>query len=86
MTRPARWVVDHILGGADEAVIEWTMYWTPRGAAVVDGAEAVVATRGAEWFTFRVGLISEIRSYYHRREHTTELDSSPYRERGYSVP
>lgn len=42
----AVWIVGHILDGDDEAVIEWTMFWTPRGS------ERRVATRGAEWFTF----------------------------------
>jgi ketosteroid isomerase-like protein len=75
----ATWVVDHILDGADEAVIEWTMSWLP------SGAEGHVATRGAEWFEFRDGLISEIRSYYQQRTETTELESFPYPERGYST-
>jgi len=73
----ARWVVDHCLAGDGEAVIEWTMYWRPRGGRV--------ATRGAEWFTFSdAGLITEIRSYYQQRPETTELDGFPYAERGYA--
>ena len=75
----ARWVVDHGIETADEAVIEWTMVWLP------PGTDARVATRGAEWFTFSAaGLITEIRSYYQQREHTTELDGFPYAARGYS--
>lgn len=74
----ATWVIDHILDGADEAVIEWTMSWLP------SGEDQPVATRGAEWFVFREGLISEIRSYYQQRPQTTELEGFPYRERGYS--
>jgi ketosteroid isomerase-like protein len=76
----ARWVVDHILAGDDEAVIEWTMWWRPPGAT------DRTATRGAEWFVLRDGLIAEIRSYYQQREHTTALEGFPYAERGYSVP
>lgn len=77
----ARWVVDHALAGADEAVIEWTMFWRPAGAA------DRIATRGAEWFTFSpAGLITEIRSYYQQREATTELDGFPYADRGWSTP
>jgi hypothetical protein len=76
----ARWVVDHVLARDDEAVIEWTMWWRPRG-----GTDRV-ATRGAEWFVLRDGLIAEIRSYYRQREHTTELDAFPYADRGYSLP
>ena len=75
----ATWVVDHILDGVDEAVIEWTMSWMP---AAGDGP---VATRGAEWFVFRDRLISEIRSYYQQRPETTELDAFPYAERDYST-
>ncbi|MHA6795386.1 nuclear transport factor 2 family protein [Pseudonocardia bannensis] len=75
----ARWVVDHCLAGADEAVIEWTMFWRP------DGSGDRVATRGSEWFTFTGGLIREIRSYYQQRPATTELDGFPYGERGYST-
>lgn len=76
----ARWVVDHILAGDDEAVIEWTMWWRPSG-----GGERI-ATRGAEWFVLRDGLIVEIRSYYQQREQATELDAFPYADRGYSRP
>ncbi len=64
----------------DQAVIEWSMHWRPRGAA----ARAV--TRGAEWFVFEDGLIREIRSWYQQRPETTELAGFPYAERGYSVP
>ncbi|RJQ89275.1 nuclear transport factor 2 family protein [Amycolatopsis panacis] len=76
----ARWIVDHIVEGADEAVIEWSMFWRP------EGTPERVVTRGAEWFVFSGGLISEIRSYYQQRERSTELDGFGYAERGYSVP
>lgn len=77
----ATWVIDHVLDGRDEAVIEWTMFWNPGGAS------PRVATRGAEWFTFAEdGRINEIRSYYRQhQDRDTELDSFPYTERGYSV-
>lgn len=75
----ARWIVDHIVEGEDEAVIEWSMFWRPR-----DVAERVV-TRGAEWFLFSGGLISEIRSYYQQRKDSTELDGFGYGDRGYSL-
>jgi ketosteroid isomerase-like protein len=76
----ARWVVDHCLAGEREAVIEWTMFWRPPGAA------RRVATRGAEWFTFAAdGRIAEIRSYYQPRPESTELDGFPYAERAYST-
>lgn len=76
----ARWVVDSICAAGDHAVIEWTMFWLPEGAA------ERVATRGAEWFTMADGLIHEIRAYYQMRPQTTELDGFPYAQRGYSVP
>jgi ketosteroid isomerase-like protein len=80
-TIEARWVVDHCLAGEREAVIEWTMFWKPTGAA------QRVATRGAEWFTFADdGRIAEIRSYYQQRQETTGLDGFPYAARGYSTP
>ena len=43
-----------------------------------------MATRGAEWFVFRGGLIAEIRSYYQQRPETTELAGFPYAGRNYS--
>ena len=76
----ARWVVDSICATPEQAVIEWTMWWLP------EGASERVATRGAEWFTARDGLIHEIRSYYQMRPVTTELEGFPYADRGYSVP
>jgi len=76
----ARWVVDHALCTRDEAVIEWTMFWQPQGSS------ERVATRGAEWFVFRDGLIAEIRSYYQQRGETSELEGFPYASRGYSAP
>jgi ketosteroid isomerase-like protein len=75
----ARWIVEHICATDEQAVIEWTMWWLPKGAT------ERVATRGAEWFTGEDGLIREIRSYYQMRTQTTELDGFPYAERGYSV-
>jgi ketosteroid isomerase-like protein len=75
----ARWVVDGLVASGDQAVIEWTMFWWS------DAAGARVATRGAEWFTRRDGLIDEIRSYYQMRDATTELDGFPYADRGYST-
>ena len=63
----------------DEAVIEWSMFWTPQGH---DGR---VVTRGAEWFTFRDGRIAEIRSYYRQEPFDTELEGFAYDDRGYST-
>jgi hypothetical protein len=75
----ASWIVDHFVGDGDEGVVEWTIYWTPQGAA------DVVTTRGSEWFVFRDGRIVEIRSYYQQRDHDSELDGFDYASRGYST-
>lgn len=77
----AVWLVDSIVQQDNRAVIEWTMYWTP-----VDSPDGTrVATRGSEWFDMQDGRILEIRSYYNQQSETTELDSFPYPERGYST-
>ena len=55
------------------------MFWRP-----TPGAERI-ATRGAEWFVFRDGVIFEIRSYYQQRNESTELDSFDYAGRGYAT-
>jgi ketosteroid isomerase-like protein len=72
-----RWTVDAAVVEGDEAVIEWTLFWT------TEGGERV-ATRGAEWYRLRDGRIAEIRAYYQQRERTTELDGFDYGGRGYS--
>ena len=77
------WVVDHLIAdeAAGEAVIEWTLFWTPPDTGVR------VATRGAEWYVFEGGLIKEIRAYYRQDPaQTSELEGFPYAERGYSLP
>ncbi|HWU12308.1 MAG TPA: nuclear transport factor 2 family protein [Streptomyces sp.] len=76
----AVWIVDHILDKDAEAVIEWTMFWTPPQTG------RRVTTRGAEWFTFgEDGRITEIRSYYRQETgQDTELDGFPYADRAYS--
>ena len=74
-----RWIVDHIIGEHDEAVIEWTLFWT-----TPDGER--VATRGAEWYRFAAGRIAEIRAYYQQPARTTELERFDYVGRDYSRP
>jgi ketosteroid isomerase-like protein len=51
------WTVDHGLAQGDEAVIEWTLRWTPPGASPQ-------LMRGTEWYRLRDGRIAEIRAYY----------------------
>ena len=78
----AHWTVDHAIVEDDEAVIEWSMRWTPLGA---DREELL---RGTEWYLFRDGRIAEIRSYHvnhHLQDPANfELRGFPYASRGYS--
>ena len=79
----ANWSLDHSIVAGDEAVIEWSMTWTPPGG---DTQELL---RGTEWYLFREGKIAEIRSY-HNNHHLSdpanfELRGFPYAERGYGA-
>jgi ketosteroid isomerase-like protein len=73
-----RWVVDHWIGDGDEAVIEWTLFWTSPKTG------ERVATRGAELYRFRDGKIAEVRAYYRQRHETSELEDFDYPGHGYS--
>jgi len=55
----ARWTLEHAVEGDDEVAIEWSMAFdNPRsGRRCLD--------RGAEFLSFRDGLICEVRAYYH---------------------
>ena len=78
----AKWTVDHAIAMEDEAVIEWSMRWTPVGNDVAE------LLRGTEWFIFRGGKIAEIRSYHNNHylqdPRNAELRDFPYDERGYT--
>ena len=54
----ATWHVDHAIVQEPEAVIEWSMPWTPKST----GNPEVL--RGTEWFIFAGEKITEIRSYH----------------------
>lgn len=54
----ATWTLDHGIVQGAEAVIEWSMSWTPPGS----GEREMI--RGAEWYEFEDDLIREIRAYY----------------------
>jgi SnoaL-like domain len=73
------WTVDHAMVEDDEAVIEWTMV-----EAYLDERPQKI-TRGAEWYKFINGKISEIRAYYRwvDEPEASELIGFPYAERGY---
>jgi ketosteroid isomerase-like protein len=73
----AQWSLDRTLAQGDEAVVEWTMRWTP-----APGGERL-RMRGAEWYQFRQGRINEVRAYcgFDANGHT-ELAGFPYEARG----
>lgn len=52
----AHWMIDHCLIQGNEAVIEWTMRWHPKGKPELK--------RGSEWYVFEGDKIKEIRAYY----------------------
>jgi ketosteroid isomerase-like protein len=55
----AEWRLEHVVASADEAAIEWSLAFDdPR-----DPSRRLL-DRGAELFTFRDGLIAEVRAYY----------------------
>ena len=54
----ANWALDHAVVQEPEAVIEWSMRWTPKQTGVAE------LLRGSEWYIFENGLIKEIRSYH----------------------
>jgi ketosteroid isomerase-like protein len=56
----AEWHIESLVEGDEEVVIEWSMLWDhpDTGERCLD--------RGAEFFAFRDGLISEVRAYYSR--------------------
>ena len=79
----ANWALDHALVQEDEAVIEWSMAWTPPATGQPE------LLRGSEWYLFRDGLIAEIRSYhcnvYLAAAENRQLHEFDYGGRGYRV-
>ncbi len=79
----AHWRLDHALVQEPEAVIEWSMRWTPPATG-----EAEIL-RGSEWYLFEDDKIAEIRSYhnniYLQNEKNRELWDFAYAERDYTV-
>jgi len=77
----ASWVLDHIIIQEPEAVIEWSMPWTPP----LDQKRQVL--RGTEWYKFKDDKITEIRSYHNNQylqdPKNRELWDFPYEDRGY---
>ena len=80
----AQWYVDHAIVQGNEAVIEWSMPWTP------PGLETQEVLRGTEWFLFANGKIVEVRSYhnnfYLHAADNRQLHDFPYQGRGYHSP
>ncbi len=77
----ANWQLDHAVVQETEAVIEWSMKWTPAATGVPE------LLRGAEWYVFEAGKIAEIRSYhnnfYLQNDKNRELWDFDYSSRGY---
>ncbi|MDH5535819.1 MAG: nuclear transport factor 2 family protein [Betaproteobacteria bacterium] len=72
------WTIDHVMAQGDEVVVEWSLFWTPKGA------QRRLVTRGSEWYVLRAGRIAEVRAYFmHDDAGNTELADFPYRQRGY---
>ena len=81
-TRTAEWTVDRFMAADDEAVIEWTMFFS-----TLMEEERKGMLRGAEWYQFRQGKIAEIRAYFHwvPEQRVSELMGFPYAKRGYPI-
>ena len=80
----AVWTVDRGIAQEAEAVVEWSMLWTP------SKLQKDELRRGTDWFKFDNDRISEIRQYYHAPDLNPgptyhELQGYPYAERGYPV-
>ncbi len=78
----ARFTVDHAMVQEPEAVVEWSMIWTPPGAS------EPALSRGVDWFVFESGKIKEIREYCDPRWNPEpaslhQLEEFPYSSRGY---
>lgn len=77
-----RFAIDRTVTGEREAVLEWSLLWTPPGAS----GERI--DRGIDWLIFQNDLIVEARSYFWSANHPLdqqpyELQGFPYRERNY---
>jgi hypothetical protein len=78
----ALWTVDRGIAEGTEAVVEWSMLWTPSKLRKDE------LWRGTDWFKFENDRIAEIRQYYHAPDINpgptyNELQGYPYAERGY---
>lgn len=78
----AHWTLDHALVQDDEAVIEWSMRWTPAATGTPE------LLRGSEWYLFKGDKIAEIRSYHNnyflQDPKNRELWNFDYELRGYT--
>ena len=76
-----RWHLEHLVEGSDEVAIEWSMTWRDPKSG-----EARI-NRGAEIFSFRNGLISEVRAYHHsdRSNPQGDLHGFDFALRGYTT-
>lgn len=79
----AKWNLDHAIVEEPEAVIEWSMRWTPSST---NKSEIL---RGSEWYLFDSNKIVEIRSYHNNyflsNPRNRELWDFDYKGRGYTI-
>jgi hypothetical protein len=79
----ARWRLDHCIVEEPEAVIEWSMRWTPPATGKAE------ILRGCEWYLFLDDKIAEVRSYhnniYMQNEKNAALWDFDYEGRGYTT-
>ena len=79
----ANWILDHAIIQEPEAVIEWSMQWTPAKTGEPE------LLRGSEWYYVVDNKIAEIRSYhnnhYLQSAANRELWGFDYEGRGYRV-
>ena len=79
----ANWQLDHAIVNEPEAVIEWSMLWTPKRTGQPE------LLRGSEWYIFRNNKIAEIRSYHNnyflQARENSALHDFDYANRGYRI-
>lgn len=80
-TVDGQWHLENGIEQDDQACIEWTMTWRDPKS----GEKRI--NRGAEFFRFRDGKISEIRAYHHgdRKNPTGDLLGFDHKGRGHTT-
>jgi ketosteroid isomerase-like protein len=80
-TVDGQWHLENGIEQGDQACIEWTMTWRDPKS----GEKRI--NRGAEFFRFRDGKISEVRAYHHgdKKNPTGDLLGFDHKGRGYTT-